>query len=39
MKDFRNELLNRKEVSVVVKHIGNPGFQNALKIILEHGQI
>jgi ribosomal protein S24E len=33
IKDFRNELLKRKEVKMVVQNSGNPGFGDAKKVI------
>ncbi len=34
-KDFRNELLGRKEMHLVVNSDSNPGFQGAIKSIAE----
>ncbi|MCX8158794.1 MAG: 30S ribosomal protein S24e [Candidatus Pacearchaeota archaeon] len=35
IKDFKNDLLKRREVKVVIKESKNPGFERALKIIAE----
>lgn len=35
MKDFRNDLLHRKEVKVIVEAENNPGFANAAKMIAD----
>jgi len=36
IKDFKNELLKRREVKLVVNAEKNPGFANAIKMIAEH---
>jgi ribosomal protein S24E len=33
MSDFKNILLKRREVKLIIESQSNPGFQNALKII------
>ena len=35
IKDFRNDLLKRREVKIVVNAEKNPGFANALKSVAE----
>ena len=35
IRDFRNDLLKRKEVQIIITSNGNPGMQNSLKMIAE----
>lgn len=35
IRDFDNRLLNRREVSLMIKSNTNPGFENSLKSIVE----
>lgn len=35
-KDIRNDLMNRREVSVILESDKNPGFAEASKIIADH---
>jgi ribosomal protein S24E len=35
IKDFRNDLLKRREIKLVVEAEKNPGFENALKIVAD----
>ena len=35
MKDFRNDLLNRREVTLGINHSNNPGFDECLRIVAE----
>ena len=35
-KDIRNDLMGRKEVSVILEYEKNPGFAEAAKLIAEH---
>jgi len=35
LKDFKNELLNRREVAVEITSDGNPGFTGATKAIVD----
>jgi len=35
MNDFKNSLLKRREVKVVVESPSNPGFQNSIKMIAD----
>jgi len=34
--DNKNELLDRREIKMIVENSGNPGFENAMKIVAEH---
>lgn len=36
IKDFKNDLLKRREVKLVVDSDRNPGLENAVKMIAEH---
>ena len=36
IKDFKNDLLNRREVKLVVEHSGNPGFAKAQELVAAH---
>lgn len=36
LKDFKNPLLNRREVKLVVEHSGNPGFVKAQELVAGH---
>lgn len=36
IKNFRNDLLKRNEIKVVMSADKNPGFANSLKLIAEH---
>lgn len=35
MKDFRNELLRRREVKLIINEDSNPGIQKSIKMIAE----
>jgi len=36
ISDFRNDLLKRKEVKLIIESQSNPGFQNSLGILAQH---
>jgi len=36
MKDFRNDLLKRREVQLIVNMNGNPGIQNSTNMVVDH---
>jgi len=35
IKDFKNELLNRREIKMIVENSGNPGFANSIRMVAE----
>jgi ribosomal protein S24E len=39
IKDFKNDLLKRREVKIVMNAEKNPGFANALKMVAEHFKV
>jgi ribosomal protein S24E len=39
IKDFRNELLKRREIKIITEAEKNPGFAGALKMITEHFKV
>lgn len=35
IKDFRNDLLKRREIKILINSESNPGFANAVKLVAE----
>ena len=38
-RDFKNELLNRRELKVSINSEGNPGLDNSIKLLSDHFKV